>query len=106
MFKILALLAILSILFGVEATRQLVFGTFNVVLWVIIAILILWAIFELYDALRDRRTPEEIAEDKARQKEITKASIKAYGSALVFWIKVTIIVALSITALVFIIPQK
>lgn len=106
MFKILALLAILSILFGVEATRQLVFGTFNVVLWAIIAIFVLWAIFDLYDQLRDKRTPEQKAEDKAREKARAKAVRKEYKKVFVFWAKVIIIVALSLTALVFMAPQK
>lgn len=94
------------VLFGVEATRQLVFGTFNLVLWIIIGVFILWAICELYDGLRDKRTPEQKAKDKAEQKALAKEARKEYKKVFIFWAKVIIIATISIVGLAFIIPQK
>lgn len=94
------------ILFGAEATRQLVFGSFNVVLWVIVGIYVLWFICEFYEQLRDKRTPEQKAEDKAKEKARAKAVRQDYKKAFIFWAKVIVITALSLFALVFIIPQK
>ena len=96
----------MAVLFGIEATRQLIFGTFNLFLWLIVAIFIIWAIFELYDQLRDKRTPEQKAEDKAKEKARAKAVRKEYKKVFIFWAKIIVIATLSLIALVFIIPQK
>lgn len=63
MFKLLAFLIILVILFGVEATRALIFGAFGVIFW---AALIIFAIFLFAPS------PTEKFEREKRQKEYEK----------------------------------
>lgn len=63
MFKLLAFLIILVILFGVEATRALIFGAFGVIFWVV---LIIFAI------LLFAPSPTEKFEREKRQKEYEK----------------------------------
>lgn len=60
MFKLLAFLLILCILFGVETTRELFFGTVGFIFW---AIIIVVGIGLLALGLRDGRTPEEKKKD-------------------------------------------
>ena len=61
MFKLLAFLLILCVLFGVETTRELFFGAVGFIFW---AIVIAVGIGLLALGLRDDRTPEEKKKDK------------------------------------------
>ena len=61
MFKLLAFLLILCILFGVETTRELFFGTVGFIFWAIIIVVGIWL---LALGLRDDRTPEEKKKDE------------------------------------------
>lgn len=81
MFDILVLLAILALLFGVSGMREIVFGTFGFIGW-IIAISIAISIFgKICDAFKDNRTDAQkkadaerlAAEEQARQKAIATA---------------------------------
>lgn len=69
MFKLLAFLLILVILFGVETTRALFFGTLGFIFW---AIIILVGIGLLVLGLKDDRTPEEKKKDEAELAERKK----------------------------------
>ena len=95
MFKLLAFLLILVILFGIETTRALFFGTLSVLFW---GLLIIVGIGVLIDALKDGRTPEEIKKAKEEEREANKAAMKANKSALLFWLKTIVIIALATTA--------
>lgn len=61
MFKLLAFLLILCVLFGVETTRELFFGAVGFIFW---AIVIAVGIGLLALGLRDDRTPEEKKKDE------------------------------------------
>lgn len=61
MFKLLAFLLILCVLFGVETTRELFFGAVGFIFW---AIVIVVGIGLLALGLRDGRTPEEKKKDE------------------------------------------
>lgn len=61
MFKLLAFLLVLCILFGVETTRELFFGTVGFIFW---AIIITVGIGLLALGLRDGRTAEEKKKDE------------------------------------------
>ena len=73
MFKLLAFLLILCILFGVETTRELFFGTVGFIFW---AIIIVVGIGLLALGLRYDRTPEEKKKDEEleakRRKEVAE----------------------------------
>lgn len=69
MIKFLAFLLILCILFGVEATRSLIFGTFGFIFW---AFIILAGIGLVIDLLKDKRTPEQKETDAKKKAEQVK----------------------------------
>lgn len=103
MVKFLAFLLILCVLFGVEATRSFILGTLGFVFWVVV---ILFGIYLIWDALRDKRTPEQKEKD-AKEKKERKAAEKAYNKfwhearkkAWFFWFKFIIIATATITAI-------
>lgn len=66
MIKFLAFLLILCIMFGVEATRSFIFGTFGFIFW---TIAILAGIGLLIDLFKDKRTPEQKEADEKKKKE-------------------------------------
>lgn len=70
------------ILFGVEATRSLFFGTLGVIFW-LIAILLVVGVF--IDAFADRRTPKQKKADKQKEKEAIDYT--AHKKALLFWLR-------------------
>ena len=85
MLKVLAFLLILVILFGVEATRGLVFGAFSIIFWAVLALFCFCLIVYVIDALRDKRTPEQKAKDKALEKKKNKEAMDTNKKALSFW---------------------
>ena len=112
MFKLLALLLILVILFGVEVTRALVFGTFSIIALVILGILGLCLLIYILNALGSERPQEpEKTKPKAEPKKLfgvletkepdshTKSdpkTLKALAVVGLFFI-IAIVVALLIT---------
>lgn len=54
MFKLLAFLIILVILFGVEATRAFVFGTLGAIGWLIVAFLVFAIISSVVQSYKER----------------------------------------------------
>ena len=95
MIKFLAFLLILCILFGVEATRSLIFGTFGFIFW---ALIILASIGLAIDLFEDKRTPEQKEADAKKKAEQAKtekeiADSWALSYKRIFWpITITIIV--------------
>lgn len=93
MVKFLVFLAILCILFGVETTRAFIFGAFGFIFWVVVAIVGFCLLVNVYDELRDKRTPEQKQIDKEKNKtdpKTAKALIVlgiffALAMATVFW---------------------
>ena len=90
MFKLLALLLILVILFGVEVTRALVFGTFSIIALAILGLIALVFLIYVYDTLRDKRTSEQKAKDKEIEKQKNKEAMAANKKALIFWGKMIV----------------
>jgi Na+/melibiose symporter-like transporter len=90
MFKLLAFLLILCILFGVEATRAFIFGTVGFIFWVVVAIVGFCLLVNVYDELRDKRTPEQKAKDKEIEKQKNKEAMAANKKALIFWGKMMV----------------
>lgn len=87
MIKFLAFLLILCILFGVEATRSLIFGTFGFIFW---ALIILAGIGLAVDLFKDKRTPEQKEADakkKAEQAEKEKELAESWRASYrrIFW---------------------
>ena len=78
MVKFLVFLVILCILFGVEATRAFIFGTFGFLFWAAVAIIGFCLLVNIYDELRDKRTPEQKKIDKEKNKGDPKANAFAY----------------------------
>ena len=98
MIKFLAFLLILCVLFGVEATRSLIFGTFGFIFW---ALIILAGIGLAIDLFKDKRTPEQKeadakkkAEAEAKAKGDKKSNIIAYSLLALFLIAIGIIIFL------------
>ena len=83
MIKLLALLLIMVILFGLEATRSLFFGTLGFVFWTIIILLVVGVFI---DAFADNRTPEQKKADKQKEKEAT--DYKSLKKALLLWLRI------------------
>lgn len=99
MLKVLAFLLILVILFGVATTRALVFGLFGIIFWAIFALFCFCLIVYVVDALKDARTPEQKAKDKALEKKKNREAMAANKRALAFWSKALVIIILSVTIL-------
>ena len=78
MIKFLVFLVILVILFGVETTRALVFGGASIIGLVILGLIAVVFLIYVYDALRDKRTPEQKAKDKEKEKGDPRANAFAY----------------------------
>ena len=81
MFKFLAFLLILCILFGVEATREMFFGAVGFIFWVIVILVgagLLITIFKDYepDHAEEERKKREAEAKKAFYDAKRKASIK------------------------------
>lgn len=98
MIKFLAFLLILCILFGVEATRSLIFGTFGFIFWTLI---ILASIGLVIDLFKDKRTPEQKEADakkkadaEAKAKGDKKSNIIAYILLALFLIAIGIVIFL------------
>lgn len=86
MFKLLAFLIILVILFGVEATRALIFGAFGFVFWVLIVVAAIFLFIpspmqkferqkrqkEYEDKKEAERRKQEAASNARRQASIAK----------------------------------
>lgn len=96
MLELLAFLLILVILFGVAATRTLVFGAFSIIFWVFIAILSAAFLIYTIDALKDKRTPEQKARDKEIEKKKNKEAMESNRKALVFWGKAIVIITVPV----------
>ena len=90
MIKFLVFLVILVILFGVETTRALVFGGARIIGLVILGLIALVFLIYVYDALRDKRTPEQKAKDKEIEKQKNKEAMAANKKALIFWGKMIV----------------
>lgn len=96
MFKLLAFLLILVILFGVEATRALIFGTLGFIFWIVVSIIGLFLLFDVYNELKDKRTPEQKAKDKEIEKKKNKEAMESNKKALAFWGKVIAIITVPV----------
>lgn len=96
MIKFLAFLLILCIMFGVEATRSFIFGTFGFIFW---TIAILAGIGLLIDLFKDKRTPEQKEADEKKKKE---AELAAKGDKRSNTIAYIILVLFIITCFVFV----
>ena len=99
MFKFLAFLVILCILFGVEATRSFIFGTFGFIFWVLAGLYLAYLTYELF---KDRRTPEQKEKDKKeeqaakeRAKGTPQGNAAAYIILALFAISIGVIIFLS-----------
>ena len=94
MFKLLAFLLILCVLFGVETTRELFFGTVGFIFW---AIIIVVGIGLLALGLRDDRTPEEKKKDEELEprdttpKPLPKLPIRAW---LIIAVQAAVLIAI------------
>lgn len=75
MFKLLAFLIILVILFGVEATRAFVFGTLGLVGWLLVAMLAVAMISSVVQSYRERK-------GKAKREYLAAIVATAIGLAL------------------------
>ena len=83
MFKLLAFLLILVILFGVEATRALVFGAFGFLFWalIILAAIGLFIPSPMQKFEREKRQKEYEAKQKAeRQRQEAYANARRQAS--------------------------
>lgn len=85
MIKFLVFLVILVILFGVETTRALVFGGASIIGLAILGLIAVVFLIYVYDALRDKRTPEQKAKEKEIEKQKNKEAMAANKKALSFW---------------------
>jgi len=101
MIKFLAFLLILCIMFGVEATRSFIFGTFGFIFW---TIAILAGIGLLIDLFKDKRTPEQKEADEKKKKEAElaakgdkKSNIIAYILLALFFVAIGIVIFLDIS---------
>ena len=74
MVKLLAFLLILVILFGVEATRAFIFGTLGIAFFIFAGIIFLCLVINVYEELRDKRTPEQKKADKEKNKTDPKTA--------------------------------
>ena len=82
MFKFLAFIVILCILFGVEAARSFIFGTFGFIFWIVAG---LYVAYLLYSVFRDKRTPEQKEADKKAElaaKERAKGTAQGNAAAI------------------------
>lgn len=80
MFKLLAFLLILCILFGVETTRELFFGTVGFIFW---AIILLVGAGLLVTIFKDYEPDHEEEERKKREDEARKAFYGAKHKAAI-----------------------
>lgn len=103
MLNFLIFLAILVILFGLEATRAFIFGAFGFIFWIII---ILAAIGLIISAFEDKRTPEQKQKDEQAKKEKAKQEAEQAKEAsevdkkiFIFWGKVILLAILGTVAL-------
>lgn len=101
MIKFLAFLLILCILFGVATTRALVFGTFGIIILAVLGLFAVCFLIYAYDALRDKRTPEQKAKDKEIEKKKNKEAMATNKRALVFWCKMMIALFVPIALICF-----
>ena len=93
MIKFLAFILILCVLFGVEATRSFIFGTFGFIFWVIV---ILAAIGLVIDYVEKHNTPEKKeAREKAKEKSKGENDSVAWIILGVFLVVVGVIIAIA-----------
>lgn len=108
MIKFLAFLLILCIMFGVEATRSFIFGTFGFIFW---ALIILAGIGLIIDYCEKHNTPEKKEareKEKARQKAKEKAELEQIYAAYrrIFWPVIIIVAILGGLTLLLIFTSK
>ena len=93
MFKLLALLLILVILFGVEATRAFIFGSFSLIVLVFLGLLAFCFLVYVLDALGGKTdNTNKKAEEKKIEKNENKEDIGTTQKTLSFWFWVIFIV--------------
>ena len=94
MIKFLAFLLILIILFGLEATRAIIFGSFGFIFFIIAGIILIGLIISFIESAKP-------GEDKPEPKS-EPVDYTSHKKALLFWLKAIIIISLLVVALVYI----
>ena len=97
MFKLLAFLLILCVLFGVETTRELFFGAVGFIFW---AIVIVVGIGLLALGLRDGRTPEEKKKDEELEAKRKKEMQHGPNDKIAYFLLALFLVAVAIIFIV------
>lgn len=78
MFKLLAFLLILCVLFGVETTRWLFFGSVSIVVLVVLGILGLCLLIYTLNALGGKKEPEQKKNVPKKENIDKRANIAAF----------------------------
>lgn len=107
MLKVLAFLLILVILFGLEATRAFIFGSFSVIALAFLGLLGFCFLVYALNALGGKTdNKEQKAKDKALEKKKNKEAMDTNKKALSFWfwailIITAVVIIGSLTVLLF-----
>lgn len=90
MFKLLAFLLILCILFGVEATRAFIFGSVSIVVLVVLGILGLCLLIYALNALGGGKEPEQKKNVPKKENIDKRANIAAFIIMALFGVAFTV----------------
>lgn len=91
MIKFLAFLIILVILFGVEATRAIIFGAFGFIFFITIALVLISFIIDFIEKNKEK---EPAPKEKTREEP---ADYTSHKNALIFWFKAIVIISIAVS---------